>query len=114
VTKTKIDLGKKKKSLKLRKGIIIVVVDKFKYLVEDVFDSEIIDMRLSGKLNFPNLNVGDEVYVAVSPFDLNRGRMVTSSLFKMDHKLFGQKLDLDKKEKKKKQVNKKRSIPFRG
>jgi len=102
VTKTKIDLGKKKKSLKLRKGIIIVIVDKFKYLVEDVFDSEIIDMRLYGKINFPKLNVGDEVYVAVSPFDLNRGRIVTSTLFKGDDKLFEQKLRLDRKEKKRK------------
>ncbi len=97
-------MGKMKKSLKLRKGIIVVAVDKFKYLVEDVFDNEIINMTLYGKMKmvFSGLNVGDEVYVAVSPFDSNRGQMVTSKLFKTNNELLRQKLKLDIKQKKQK------------
>ncbi len=94
---------KKKRSLKLRKGIIIAAINRFQYLVEDIFDSEIINMQLygKGKMVCPGLNVGDEVYVAVSPFDSNRGAMVTSTLFKTDNYLFGKKLKLDKKQKQK-------------
>jgi hypothetical protein len=50
--------------------------------VEDVLDSEIINMRLSGKMKmvYPSLNVGDEVYVTVSLFEPNRGRLTTPDL----------------------------------
>jgi len=90
-------------SLKLRKGIIKEIVNKFEYLVEDVFDSEIINMTLSGKMKmvYPSLNIGDEVYIIVSPFEPNRGRMANGTTFKMENDLFGQKLELDKKHKEK-------------
>ena len=92
---------KMKQSLQLRKGIIREAVSKFEYLVEDVFDEEIINMTLSGKMKlvYPSLNIGDEVYVIVSPFEPQRGRMANTTTFKMDNELFGQKLKLDKKQK---------------
>ncbi len=90
---------KMKQSLQLRKGIIKEAINKFEYLVEDVFDEEIINMTLSGKMKvvYPSLNIGDEVYVVISPFEPQRGRMANITTFKMDNELFGQKLELDKK-----------------
>ena len=93
-----------KQSLQLRKGIIKEAISKFEYLVEDVFNEEIINMTLFGKMKmvYPSLNIGDEVYVIVSPFELQRGRMANTTTFKMDNDLFGQKLELDSKHEDKK------------
>ena len=90
-----------KPSLQLRKGIIKVAISKFEYLVEDVFDGKEIKMTISGKMKmtYSSLNIGDEVYVVVSPFEDNRGRMANTITFKMNNELFRQKLELDKKTK---------------
>lgn len=86
-------------NLRLRKGIVKEKVERFEYLVEDIFNKEIIRMSLSGKMimNYLNLNIGDEVYVVVSPFETNRGRLANETTFKMNNELFGQKLELERR-----------------
>ena len=88
-------------NLRLRKGTIREQLNKFEYLVEDLFDKEIINMSISSKMKmvYPNFNIGEDVYVTVSPFEPNRGRLTTITSMKMNHELFGQKLKLDKKHK---------------
>jgi len=87
----------------LRKGRVTEKIGRFEYLVEDLFDQEIINVTLSGKIKMEieNLYVGDEVYVIVSPFETNRGRLPVASSFKMDNDLFGQKIELDRKQREK-------------
>ncbi len=72
-------------------------------MVEDMFNQEIINMTLSGKIKMQvyNLKVGEEVYVITSPFEPGRGRLPSKSAFKMDNNLFGQKLELDRKQEEK-------------
>lgn len=91
-----------KKSIRLRKGIVKEAINRFEYLVEDVFDDEIIRMTLPGKMvmNYLRLSTGEEVYVMVSPVEPNKGQLATMTTFKMDNDLYGQKLELDKKHKK--------------
>lgn len=88
-----------KKSLQLRKGVIRKVLDRFEYLVEDIFDQEMIHMTISGKMKmgYPDLNIGDQVYIVVSPFEPQSGRIANTTTFKMNNELFRQKLELDKK-----------------
>lgn len=94
--------GKQKQrlmKLRLRKGIVKEQINKFEYLVEDVFNKEIIRMSLSGKLimNYLILNIGDEVYVIVSLFETNRGRLANGTTFKENNDLFRQKLELERR-----------------
>ena len=86
-------------NLWLRKGIVKEQVEKFEYLVEDVFNKEIIRMSLSGKMamNYLILNIGDEVYVVVSPLVTNRGRLANETTFKENNDLFRQKLELERR-----------------
>ena len=85
--------------LRLRKGIVREQAEKFEYLVEDVFNGEIIRMSLSGKMimNYLILSVGTEVYVVVSPDKTNRGRLANETTFKEHNELSKQKLELDRK-----------------
>ena len=85
--------------LRLRKGIVKEQVTNSEYLVEDVFNEEIIRMQISGKMrmNYLILNVGDEVYVTVSTIEPNKGRLTTGTDFKEHKELSELKFELDKK-----------------
>lgn len=98
-------MKKRREALTLRKGIVVIkVIDKLRYLIEDVLDNEIINVTLFGKakLIYPNIKTGDEIYVLVSKYESNSGRMILPTEFKMNDELLNQKLKIDRKQKKKK------------
>lgn len=74
-----------------------------KYLVEDLFNGGIINMKLFGKqkMHFPNSEIGEEVYVNCSLPESKNGRLITGTEIKMDETnvLYGEKVDLDLKQK---------------
>ena len=88
-----------KYSLLLRKGNVVEVISKTEFLVEDVLNKEIINMTvpLKFRMNYFKIEVGEEVYITVSPFEQNRGRITLLSSFKMDNELYVQKTEIDKK-----------------
>ncbi len=82
----------------LRKAIVKEKLSVVEYLVEDIFDGSLVNMRLSGKqamLFF--LKVGEEVYVQCNLDDMSKGRFVNSYDFKYDRELSNQQHTLDKK-----------------
>ena len=85
------------KKLILRKTIIRKQLNSNTYLVEDIHNNE--ELTMSFSLNHKAkiiLDIEDIVYVIVSPYETNRGRLATDSYFKMNENLLKQKEDLDK------------------
>ena len=84
-------------SLLLRKGVVMEIISKEEFLLEDVIDREIISMTIPEKfrLNYFKVEIGDFFYVTVSPFDKKRGRIILLSSFKMNQDLNIQKVRLD-------------------
>ena len=87
--------------LLLRKCTVIQIISKTEYIVEDIFDKEKINMTISNKfrMNYFKIEIGEEVYVSVSPFEKNRGRIATTTSFKGDNELYKQKVKLDERQK---------------
>ncbi|MDF1698073.1 MAG: hypothetical protein P1U56_19655 [Saprospiraceae bacterium] len=94
-------------TLQLRKGVIKESIGQLEYAVQDVFNQEIINMTLSRTMimGHPDLSIGDEVYVIVSPFDPKRGRIAIASSLKQINDLYQQKLELDSKYRDMKKIN---------
>lgn len=86
-------------SLVLRKGILVKIISKTEFLIEDLLNQEIINMTIPKKfrMNYFKVKIGEEFYVTVSPFEKNRGRITTLASFKMNNNLYLQKIELDKK-----------------
>lgn len=61
-----------------------------------------INMTISGKTRmiYPSLEICDEVYIVVSPFETHRGRIVNPSNLKTSNNLLKQKKVLDNTESK--------------
>ena len=83
----------------LRIGIIKEKIGEFEFLVEDIFDKEIVNMTMSGKqrMHYINVEIGDEVFVEISPYEPLRGRLATITSFKMNQELYRQKIELLKR-----------------
>ena len=86
----------------LRKARVAEKIYDREYLVEDIFDGTLIQMRVSAKLHMHHqLEIGKEVYVLCLPNESTIGRLITSSNMKMDdtNGLFTAKARLDLRQK---------------
>ncbi|MEL7121342.1 MAG: hypothetical protein AAFO07_17985 [Bacteroidota bacterium] len=87
----------------LRKAIIKEKISIYEYLVEDLFNQELLTMRLSGKqvMNYTQLELGKEIYLNPIPHESEVYRLITTTDMKMDdtNTLYTQKIELDKKQK---------------
>lgn len=90
-----------KMSLVLRLAIVKEKISETEFIVEDIFSGEMIEMSISGKLrmNYFRVEVGEEVYVTMSPYTPNCGMFTSATCFKRSDMLYGEKLKLDAKRK---------------
>lgn len=82
----------------LKKAIVKEKISLFEYVVQDILDESLIDMRLSGKQAmhfFPK--IGEEVYVQCNLDKPSKGSFVNSYNFKYDWDLSNQQKALDKR-----------------
>lgn len=84
----------------LTKAVVKENIGKSQYLVEDIFDKQIIQISLSGKqrMHYYDLKIGKEIYVVYSPHDSTKGALVTETEFKSDtYRLGGQRNLIDRR-----------------
>ena len=69
------------------------------YLVEDIFNNEVIKMVLHGKylMNGLILNIGEIVYITVSSINKCKGRLTTETEFKEYNELSKLRAELEDK-----------------
>lgn len=86
----------------LRKARVTEKIHDREYLVEDIFDGMLIQMRVSAKQDMHHqFEIGEEVYVLCLPSESSIGRLITASNMKMDdtNGLFTAKARLDLRQK---------------
>jgi len=86
-------------SLLLRKGTVVEIISREEFLIEDVMNREIINMTIPKKfrINYFKVEIGEIVYVIVSPSEKTKGRITLLSSFKRNQNLSRQKAEIDKK-----------------